>query len=83
MQIDILYDLAEKVLKLEDINVCDLLPEVQERMECPDGSPEWEQSVVVFFILNGLRVKDNLACQEERRQELKTTCTSRHLRLVK
>jgi hypothetical protein len=76
-----LDQLADQVLDMDAQELKALLPQIQARMDQLDHTREWERSVVAFFIINALRVKDNLAHQGQRpappRQE------GARLRLVK
>jgi hypothetical protein len=78
---EMLDQLADQVLDLDAQELKALLPQIQARMDQLDHSREWERSVVAFFIINALRVKDNLAHQG-RRPDLSQQEGAR-LRLVK
>lgn len=77
----LLDQLADQILELDPDELKALLPEIQARMDDLDHSREWERSVVAFFIVNALRVKDNLAGQHRRRPAVRHE--GARLRLVK
>jgi len=58
---DKLDRLADQVLTLDDHELAQLLPDIQKRMQHCDHSPEWERSVVAFFLINAMRFKNNAA----------------------
>ncbi len=55
-----LLELARQVLELNPTELAKLMPEMKARMQCYDGSYEWEQAVVAFFIINAVRFKSQL-----------------------
>jgi len=79
--LEMLEQLADQVLELDAQELKALLPQIQARMDQLDHSREWERAVVSFFIVNALRVKDNLA-EQGRRPDLAPREAPR-LRLVK
>lgn len=54
-------NLARQLLSMDPQALRQLQPRIQARMEQADGSPEWEQAVVAFFMISALGVKDHLA----------------------
>lgn len=78
---DMLDQLADQILDMDAQELKALLPQIQARMDQLDHTREWERSVVAFFIINALRVKDNLA-EQGRRPEVAPREGTR-LRLVK
>lgn len=58
---DKLNQLAEQFLDLDACELIRLLPDIQQRMQHCDHSPEWERSVVAFFLINAMRFKNNAA----------------------
>lgn len=78
---DMLDQLADQILDMDAQELKALLPQIQARMDQLDHTREWERSVVAFFIINALRVKDNLA-EQGRRPEVAPREGAR-LRLVK
>ncbi|MBI5521996.1 MAG: hypothetical protein HY910_05150 [Desulfarculus sp.] len=78
---DMLDQLADQILDMDSQELKALLPQIQARMDQLDHTREWERSVVAFFIINALRVKDNLA-EQGRRPEVAPREGVR-LRLVK
>ncbi len=59
--------LADEILELDPEELKALLPEIQARMDQADHTLEWERAVINFFIINAVRVKDKLCCQQQGR----------------
>ncbi len=53
--------IADQILTLDEDEVAKILPHYKQIMEDYTPSPEWERAVVAFFLINALRVKNNLA----------------------
>ena len=53
--------LTDQILDLDPDDLKALLPVIQARMDDPLHDREWERSVISFFIVNAIRVKENLA----------------------
>ncbi|MBN1828285.1 MAG: hypothetical protein JW884_03955 [Deltaproteobacteria bacterium] len=56
----ILDNIAEKVLTLDEASLSQLWEKYKNRMEHFDGSKEWEKSIIAFFIINAIRVKNQI-----------------------
>ena len=56
----LLDQIAEKLIRLDEATLIQLLPEYKRRMESFEPTAEWEKSVVIFFIINSVRVKNSL-----------------------
>jgi hypothetical protein len=57
---DLLDQVAEKILTLDETALTELLPQYKSKMEDFQPSKEWEKAVVIFFIINSVRVKNSL-----------------------
>jgi len=55
-----LLNIADKILSLDEASLAGLWKKYKERMEHFDASREWEQSVLIFFIINSVRVKNEI-----------------------
>lgn len=55
-----LLNIADKILSLDEASLSGLWTKYKNRMECFDASREWEQSVLIFFIINSVRVKNEI-----------------------
>jgi DNA-binding ferritin-like protein len=55
-----LDNIAEKILSLDESSLSSLWETYKERMEHFNTSKEWEKSVIVFFIINSVRVKNHI-----------------------
>jgi hypothetical protein len=52
--------IAEKILALDEASLSGLWDKYKTKMEQFDTTKEWEQSVIVFFIINAVRVKNQI-----------------------
>ncbi|MBN2256151.1 MAG: hypothetical protein JW736_10615 [Deltaproteobacteria bacterium] len=52
--------IAEKILALDEASLSSLWETYKERMENFDTSAEWEKAVIIFFIINSVRVKNHI-----------------------
>lgn len=55
-----LEQLADKVLTLDENSLTELLPHYKQVMEKFEPTPEWEKAVIIFFLINSVRVKNSL-----------------------
>ena len=55
---DVLSRIARQIMALDEETLTALLPRYRERMEAFVPTLEWEESVLIYFIINGLRVKN-------------------------
>ncbi len=67
-----LEKIAETILSLDEASLVSLWQKYKLRMETFEPSREWERSVIVFFLINAVRAKnqifnDQLMKQKERR----------------
>ena len=52
--------IAERILTLDEASLNSLWEKYKDRMEQFDTSKEWEKAVIVFFIINAVRVKNKI-----------------------
>ncbi len=52
--------IAERILALDEASLNSLWEHYKERMEQFDTSKEWEKAVIIFFIINAVRVKNKI-----------------------
>lgn len=52
--------LAETILKLDEASLASLCDKYKKKMENFDSTKEWEKSVIIFFIINSVRVKNHI-----------------------
>ncbi len=82
-------ELAAQILSLDEKDLAGQLSHYKEIMEDFHPTPEWEKAVIAFFLISGVRVKNNLLNAQTNRQNLirlrKTdrSQTQRQLRVVK
>jgi hypothetical protein len=63
-------DLAATILSLDEEDLAEQLAHYKEIMEDFDPTPEWEKAVIAFFLINGVRVKNNLLHARSHRKHL-------------
>ncbi len=56
----VLEKIAEKILALDEASLASLWAKYKERMDRFDASKEWEKAVIVFFIINAVRAKNQI-----------------------
>ncbi len=52
--------IAEKILSLDEASLSGLWEKYKNRMEHFETSKEWEKSVIIFFIINAVRMKNQV-----------------------
>ena len=60
MDEQILDRLAEKILCLDEADLTALLPQYKRTMENFQPTREWEKAVVIYFLINAVRVKNTI-----------------------
>ncbi len=55
-----LEKIAEKILALDEASLAGLWHKYKTRMENFDTTKEWEKAVIIFFIINSVRVKNQI-----------------------
>lgn len=55
-----LEKMAEKILSMDEASLSSLWEKYKVKMDRFDASKEWEKSVVIFFIINSVRVKNHI-----------------------
>jgi hypothetical protein len=63
-------DLAATILSLDEEDLAAQLKHYKEIMEDFNPSPEWEKAVIAFFLINGVRVKNNLLHAQSHKKNL-------------
>ncbi len=82
-------DLAATILSLDEEDLAEQLTHYKEIMEDFNPTPEWEKAVIAFFLINGVRVKNNLLHAQSRKKHLLRFCrsnssrTEKRLRVIK
>jgi hypothetical protein len=82
-------DLAATILSLDEEDLAEQLTHYKEIMEDFNPSPEWEKAVIAFFLINGVRVKNNLLHAQSHKKHLRrlrqSDCSfkEKRLRVVK
>lgn len=81
--------LAERILSLDEASLTSLWEKYKLKMEKFEATKEWEKSVIIFFIINSVRVKNHIFneqiinLQKKDNAAAKTTPGKPDLRLVK
>jgi hypothetical protein len=63
-------DLAATILSMDEEDLAEQLTHYKEIMEDFNPTPEWEKAVIAFFLINGVRVKNNLLQAQSHRKHL-------------
>jgi len=81
--------LAETILNLDEASLASLWDKYKIKMENFDSTKEWEKSVIIFFIINSVRVKNHifneniLNLQKKQDKPVKPPKLKPNLKLVK
>ncbi len=80
--------LAEKILALDEASLSGLWEKYKTRMEQFESTKEWEKAVIIFFIINAVRVKNQIFNEQIMRKqnaeaEKKPPKSKPNLKLVK
>lgn len=81
--------LAERILALDEASLANLCEKYKTRMERFDTSKEWEKAVIIFFVINAVRVKNQIfndsimKSQVQAEAEKKPVKAKPNLKLVK
>jgi hypothetical protein len=52
--------IAENILALDEASLSNLWEKYKLRMETFDSTREWEKAVIIFFIINSVRIKNKI-----------------------
>ncbi len=52
--------LAERILAIDEASLSNLWEKYKLRMEQFDATKEWEKAVIIFFMINAVRVKNQI-----------------------
>lgn len=55
-----LENIAEKILALDEASLSGLWEKYKTRLEQFDTTREWEKAAIIFFIINSVKVKNNI-----------------------
>ena len=55
-----LDQIAEKIRKIDEDSLTRLLPVYKKKMEKFEPTEEWEKAVIIFFLINAVRVKNSI-----------------------
>ncbi|MFB3924921.1 MAG: hypothetical protein ACE14T_02615 [Syntrophales bacterium] len=55
-----LEKIAEKIIAFDEASLTSLWEKYKIRMEKFDATKEWEKAVIIFFIINAVRVKNQI-----------------------
>ncbi|MDR1035830.1 MAG: hypothetical protein LBT40_04470 [Deltaproteobacteria bacterium] len=60
---DKLRRIAREILAMDEGDLMALLPNYQDRMENYSTIHEWEEAVLLYFLINGYRIKNIQFCE--------------------
>jgi hypothetical protein len=66
-----LENIAERILALDEASLTSLWKKYKLRMEEFSTTKEWEKAVIVFFIINAVRVKNHIFNEQVTRNQEK------------
>ena len=52
--------MADKILALDEASLTSLWEKYKQKMEKFEPTKEWERSVIIFFMINSVRVKNHI-----------------------
>ena len=55
-----LKNIAERILALDEASLSGLWEKYKARLEDFDTTEEWERATIIFFIINSVKVKNNI-----------------------
>jgi hypothetical protein len=67
--VEVIENIADRVLAFEESDLSSLLQYFKTRMEQGEVTPDWERAVIAYFLINGVRVK-NVLKKGKKRQKL-------------
>ena len=59
-----LKNIAERILALDEASLSGLWEKYKARLEDFDTTEEWEKAAIIFFIINSVKVKNNIFNKE-------------------
>ncbi len=68
-----LQNIAERILALDEASLSGLWEKYKTRLEDFDTTEEWEKSAIIFFIINSVKVKNNIFNKQILNQKNKTS----------
>ncbi|MCD6485774.1 MAG: hypothetical protein J7K35_00375 [Syntrophobacterales bacterium] len=68
-----LGNIAERILALDEASLSSLWEKYKTRLEDFDTTEEWEKSAIIFFIINSVRVKNNIFNKQVTNHQNKTS----------
>ncbi|HOO91320.1 MAG TPA: hypothetical protein PLA74_10900 [Syntrophales bacterium] len=84
-----LENIAEKILALDEASLSSLWGKYKTKLEQFDTTREWEKATIIFFIINSVRVKNDIfnkrvmSKQNEQLQSKKPAPNVSHLKRIK
>lgn len=55
-----LEQIAEKIIRLDEASLTQLLPFYKNKMENFEPTADWEKAVIIYFLINAVRVKNTI-----------------------
>ncbi|MCD6320417.1 MAG: hypothetical protein J7M03_07025 [Candidatus Desulfofervidaceae bacterium] len=84
----LLHRLAEQILNLDEASLTSLLEKYRAKIQQFEPTKEWEKAVIVFFMINGVKVKNLMFNEQMLRKSVvpknpKEVSSKPHLKLIK
>ena len=74
---DALNRIAEKILALDEASLTRLWQKYKDRMERFDASKDWEKAVIILFIINAVRIKNQIFNEQIQNQQKEPKANAR------
>lgn len=68
-----LENIAEKILTYDEASLTGLWEKYKRKMESFETTKEWEKAVIIFFIINAVRVKNHIFNEQVAQNKEKQT----------
>ncbi|MCX7982406.1 MAG: hypothetical protein N2572_05815 [Syntrophales bacterium] len=80
---DVLLKIADKIVRLDEASLASLWNKYRERVENVELSRDWEKAVIVFFIINAVRAKNEILNEYIQEKNKSPRERKPNLRLIK
>lgn len=80
---DVLLKMADRIARLDEASLVSLWNKYRERVENVELSRDWEKAVIVFFIINAVRAKNEILNEHIQEKNRSPQEKKPKLRLIK
>jgi hypothetical protein len=77
-----LENIAERILALDEASLTGLWKKYKLRMEEFNTTKEWEKAVIVFFIINAVRVKNHIFNEQVAKNQEKSPDSKKNSKYI-